>query len=771
MTRNALLILLTGIIFISFGCQRDFEEEDQYKRPSWLAGKIFTQIEAQPELSTFARCIKLIGLDSVINVTGTYTVFAPNNDAFVLYFEKHPEYKSVEDIPKNELERIVKFHILKNPWSKEQLKQLDVEGWIDTTQETNNKPKGFKRETLLREPDTQYGVKREQIENYVSIVDTLNSAWRRKIYTDGNKFASIFYKEFFDIYNLKTQDYNFYFGRSFEKSSDVFYMEGRIVKENVFAENGFIHIIDRVVEPAQNAFQILKTSKNNSYTKFLEIVNNFPLFYFNKPKTDAQPGASTGAIVDSLFDVRYDLTFDVLNENTRPPRSGYFTGNPTIRYQNGLVAPTNAALDVFVNEYFGGNWASLKNAPSFVRQIIVESHMSSSPIFPSHFEKGFLNGMDDLMKIDQSTIVQQQFGSNCSFIGVNKALIPRPFKSVTGPVFLNSNYESSLYAIALAGLVKTLTSDQVKYSLFVEPDDSCKQDSSLLFIRSLINGYYNYQFLVIQKESKTKRSLLIPSDLRALFLNHIGIGTPKGNARKEFIRTLGGNFIIFNNDNNTVSGTSQTYAGYNGTRAFNNPIEKESNNADNGNTYKIAHWFSFSSPLLYIKISTTPELSKFHALLKKAGLADDKNSKYTFLTESENYTVFAPNNNAFTLYNADTLSVAQLKKFLMTHFIQGSFIFTDGNNLPNYYETTRIDESSSQYSTVFSKIYIEPGVNYINIKDKSGNNYLTVNESATANMITGRNLSTGTPAYQEYNSTGVVHIVDKVLLINDLDRK
>ncbi len=57
--------------------------------PDWLAGKLFTQIQSYPELSTFAKCLQLSGYDSIINTSGSYTVFAPDNDAFDLYFQSH----------------------------------------------------------------------------------------------------------------------------------------------------------------------------------------------------------------------------------------------------------------------------------------------------------------------------------------------------------------------------------------------------------------------------------------------------------------------------------------------------------------------------------------------------------------------------------------------------------------------------------------------------------------------------------------------------------
>jgi uncharacterized surface protein with fasciclin (FAS1) repeats len=760
-------------MIFSFGCKKDLQ--DIYSRPSWLAGKVFTQIEAQPELSTFARCIKRTGYDTLINKSGSYTIFAPDDNAFSLYFQSHPQYKTIEDVPIDELRRIVEYHMIKDPWSEAQLRQLDIGGWIDTTAETNNKPRGFKRETFLKNKDTRYGVLKDEF-GFYKLVDTLKSPWHRKVATDAAKYASIFYKEYFDIYKYQSTDYQFYFNRAFENPTDMYYMGGRVIKSNIFAENGFIHIIDKVNEPLQNAYEILN-SKKETYSEFLDLINSFPSFAYNQDKTNAQPGATLGVAVDSLFDISYPtLTFDILNEQTKAPSgtTGLTSiGNVTIRYQNGLVAPTNEAFADFVNEYFigSGKWGSIKNSPSFIRRIVANTYMSTSPIYPSFFQSGYISGEKDFIKMDKSAIVEQQYGSNCTFIGVNKALIPRAFKSVTGPIYLNRGYSTAMYAIEEAQLLTALKKENNDYSLYVESDENCRIDSSLIAGVLITGGREMSSFSAYQKVgNKYTGYPLSDNDLRTLLMNHIGIETPRGIARKEFIKNMAGNFLIINNQTGEVSGTAPTKFGYNGTTEVHVVPNLMSNNTDNGKTYDIKNWFSFAPTSLYVVLSNPGgPYYKFHNLIKKAGLADDAYSKYTFLSDNEFYTVFAPNNAAIDAYRTDTLTSDQLKKFVRMHFVQGNLIFTDGKKNSDYYETARIDERSTPYTTVFTKIYIKPDIDVINIMDKSGNNYVTINESAVANMIMGYQVSTNSPPFPVIVSNAVVHEIDKVLLIKDLD--
>ena len=262
--------------FVLSGCQDDMYT-DKYDRPSWLAGKVYTQVKAQPELSVFANCLELTGYDTLIDVSGSYTVLGPSDEAFDSWLAKN-QYNSVEDVPDGNLEKLVSYHLIQNPWSKIQLRTVDVYGWIDTLDESNNKPRGFKRETLLRNEERFYPVKSVDEGRYI-IVDESESDLLRKVATDSRKFAPFFYREYFDIYDLGSDDYAFYFDRPFEGGDELYFANAKIISNEIKAENGFVYIIDQVVDPLQNAYQIMEDESGDyQYTKFLELVNLFPDF-------------------------------------------------------------------------------------------------------------------------------------------------------------------------------------------------------------------------------------------------------------------------------------------------------------------------------------------------------------------------------------------------------------------------------------------------------------------------------------------------------------
>jgi hypothetical protein len=131
--------------------------------------------------------------------------------------------------------------------------------------------------------------------------------------------------------------------------------------------------------------------------------------------------------------------------------------------------------------------------------------------------------------------------------------------------------------------------------------------------------------------------------------------------------------------------------------------------------------------------------------------------------------VFAPTDSALIASQADTLPIPDLQRLLMLHFVQGGLIFTDASATPGYYETTRIDERSTEFSTIFSSFYINPGLDYISIPDSGGGEFVSVEESEDANIITGRNLGEGSEVFPVVVNNSVVHEIERVLQFNDLD--
>ena len=117
------------------------------------------------------------------------------------------------------------------------------------------------------------------------------------------------------------------------------------------------------------------------------------------------------------------------------------------------------------------------------------------------------------------------------------------------------------------------------------------------------------------------------------------------------------------------------------------------------------------------------------------------------------------------------MTIPELRKFCLMHVIQGDVIFTDGSLSPGYYETLRIDESSTEFVTLYSKVYIEPGTDVIRFTDNSGGTYLALDESPLANRVAGINVGSSQEVFPNTITNAVVHSVDRAFIYELMDTR
>ncbi len=746
--KNNTLIVLCLIFFI--GCKQ-LDDQEKFQRPDWLAGKIYTQIATLPELSDFKECLQLTGYDTILDVSGSYTVFAPNNEAFQSWFNLHPEYaQSLENVPVDILEDMVQQHIIQNAWSKEQIRSLNTDGWIDENDPANNKPYGYKRQTLFLTPNKKYFV-----DGLDQIVDSTLSSSYKKVFTSSRKYSPIFYNEFFEVNDLSFSDYAFYYDRDFE-SGNVYYGNSKILGDEIFAENGLIYTVDEVVKPLYNAEELLTNGKDK-YGKFQALINKFGLFSVNLTETNKQPEVIAGTAFDYLYNLSFPGLIFYPNEELTGPNKN--NANYTVRYHNGLLAPTNEALQSLYDNLLTlksgyPHWTDINAIPDEVNLLLLNAHMSLSPIYESYFTKGFENGAGDLQTIDEANIIDKYYGSNCSFIGLNKAVVPRAFTSITGPLFLRPGYSNMRKAVAYSKTLPALKKANQNYVFYVIPDVVCETDSLLL-----AEGSSSFKAF---DRAALRFTSIARNQLTTMLLNHVGLRVPTGIPRKEFIENLAGNFIVVNNETNTVSGGVKNKYGYNGDSAIIvNPVALEEA-VDNGRTYSVNTWFSMPQSAIYSTLSQYP---KFFQLIKDAKLFDNVFFTFPFLTDGENYTIFVPTDEALGKFDLQNLSIEQKQDLVKHHFVKGIRIWTDGYIPGGNYETLSLDKSSSQFQTKYQALSIQTDYDVIRILD---DNEQVITEISEKEGSTNKMIATRVNAYtnEQYNYvvTSVMHEIDTVLI-------
>nr|WP_315258014.1 fasciclin domain-containing protein [uncultured Flavobacterium sp.] len=102
------LAILVLLITISVSCDK-YEQEENQNKPSLLG-----TLSNNPDLDVFYKSLEITGLnkslDSLSKIT-PLTIFAPNNNAMEVYFEKNG-YANVDEVPKLELKKIILNYII-----------------------------------------------------------------------------------------------------------------------------------------------------------------------------------------------------------------------------------------------------------------------------------------------------------------------------------------------------------------------------------------------------------------------------------------------------------------------------------------------------------------------------------------------------------------------------------------------------------------------------------------------------------------------------------
>lgn len=754
----AFMLFITASFFIS-SCNK-FDDIEKYQQPEWLVGKVYSQIAKNPELSLFAKWIEDVGYDTIVDKTGTYTIFAPTNTAVESYLAGNG-LTSADDLSQEQKERLVKFHIIQMPWNRDQLQGLSAKGWINMNDRFNNKPFAFKRQTLLRNDNQKYPVRvvREGELTFETIVPEGESDDFRTVYTNSRKYVPIYFDGFLSAAKLNSEDYAFYFNRDYEPGN-IFFADAKVIGEDIYADNGFVYRVDKVVDPLLNVEELMdQGTDEEAYSDFKNLVYLNSDFNENNAATMAQEGADQGLEVDQLYNLTYpELGFGIHQELTTNPGNSN-AANLTTEYHNGIIVPTNTAFQEFVQTVLtgSGRWPNLDDIPANVKKLLVNSHMAEQPIYLQDVTNGFFNANGDFIGIDPSIIIQKSFGSNATFLGVNEVITPKAFTTVSAPLYLNPNYQTFLAAFELSGLLPAMKQDDLNYSLFIVSDITLAGDESLE-IRWKDWKKERFDLIGLDRSFDPPRyNVRSASEITNTMFGQIAIEPLNGLARLEFLETLDGRHLIVNNEDQTLTGGNYSVFGYKGDSAIVLNYNEISGQFNNGKVYDLTGWPRFATIDLHTRLSG----SKFLSLLIEAGMAD--RYAMTFTNPADRYTVFFPSDEALDAVQADTLTGDQLTAFLKLFFIKNDLIFTDGRKSPGLFPTMSKLETGNGYQ--YRQLNLSPGIDEIALLNSDGTIYYRIEESpAGSNLICARKTSNAQTGEDVYSTEAVVHRIDTVLI-------
>lgn len=444
-------LLLGSLLLLPTACESKFDEF--LESPSWLGPNIYDYLEKQGNYTVYLKLVNDCGYKETMQKTGSVTLFVANDEAFKRFFAGNSlGITSYETMPEEIKYLIVRSGLLGNAYLTEKL----------STTETGNVGQILRRTTSLEVTDVVPFVNGDTMPD--------NKYWTKfkgrtfPLLQDASQWTMIhFTKHNMAIKGIAASDFEFISGGKKWTEDDLYIYNTKIVEKDIACKNGYINVLENVLIPPVNMAQYIRYNKQLS--EYNNLMNRFCAPYYNDAATKAYKLTHT-QFADSIFELRYFNTG--INSLTKEPDArGLANGNTvdgTLMFDPGwnriqtsaganvysfdmpaMFVPTNDAMRNYFSASGEGNdlyeeFKSWDNVPNSIVADFVSNHMKKSFLssLPSQFE-GMKDESGYLMNVSKTDIVSSFISKNGLVYTINKVLPPLDYRTVLGPVKINSS--------------------------------------------------------------------------------------------------------------------------------------------------------------------------------------------------------------------------------------------------------------------------------------------------------------------------------------------
>src|SRR5690349_6104426 len=117
-------------LVLSLASCRKSEFDTFYERPEWLEAPIYQQLEAKGNFRHLLAVIEKGGYKDILSRTGYWTFFAPNDEAFELFFKEN-NISGIAGLSAETAQKIVKYALVYNAFKTDHLADYQSGlGWV-----------------------------------------------------------------------------------------------------------------------------------------------------------------------------------------------------------------------------------------------------------------------------------------------------------------------------------------------------------------------------------------------------------------------------------------------------------------------------------------------------------------------------------------------------------------------------------------------------------------------------------------------------------------
>ncbi|GAB3648426.1 hypothetical protein GCM10028791_12160 [Echinicola sediminis] len=421
---------MSGVFLI--GCKEEFDE--YYARPEGLEGPIYQvlsdSVRFRGNFDHYLALVEKAGYKQTLSTAGYWTVFAPTDDAFERYFQEN-NLNGVEDISDEKASEIVAYSLVYNAYNLRDLGFYQMGPGKDTLSAA------FRRKTAYYKGVYKENVEGEQLD---VVAANRNGFGSYNLDDNNNKYLPYFMQHYLDIMELTAEDIEGFYDRPYTGAQ---ISNANVVQSNIIAENGYIHTVDRVIEPMPNIADYL--GQNSEYSLFRSIVEMS--FRTRENNTAVSYDAAAYPELTERYGPVYDLSGQVhvkafTGAYAFAPNNENFLqgGNDAQSDSWTLFAPRNEALQQFLDEVLLEFYGSLENVPDQIIYDFVNMHMWQAALWPSQFEL-INNTLNESARFDPATdVAERKVLSNGLFYGTDKVQEGNFFFTVYSRPYLDPQY-------------------------------------------------------------------------------------------------------------------------------------------------------------------------------------------------------------------------------------------------------------------------------------------------------------------------------------------
>ncbi len=696
-------IALFQLLVIMVSCS-DKADDPYFARPDSLASPIYQRLEEEGNFDLFLKCIDKSGYADVLSRAGYYTLFAPNNEAVEAYLQEN-NYESVDAISDSVAQKIVGYSLLFTAYQYSSIDDVHNSGGSYTydrafRRKTNYYKGVYDGNSLnlgdIKVIDINMVMDEDDVAN--GTIPTLNS--------DDNsyKYIPVFTSDFMSRVGISDFDYNYFFPNV--TLGDFNVLDASVVDSNIMAENGYIHTVNKVLEPLINLEEMLEG--RDEYTMFKEVLDKYLVNYNTAPEDFLQRYASYTGSSENVYVKSYPyLEFA---PNTETMDAGTTVGQDQMNSLTMFV-PTNEAIQKFYDEKFLTYYGSLDYMGQELISDFINSHLFTSTVWPSRFELAET-------KFTDADIIEAKMASNGLFYGTNRVQESDDFFTVYGEINLNPNYSLMLQALKDNDLQYVIKNSNIDYTVFMVPDSIM-----LAYGFSYDAALSSWDF---EPDPMFEAAAASPSASLLRFLKlHIVYNQDLTEFQDgDMIKTYGNEYVKYQDGHLMAAGNIDL-------DEYATPVEQDAE-PNNGTTYKFVDnpiMFSTKSPIDHLEELGYDFYVRF--LKGNPDLYDSDENTLRDLNSGVPNTIFALSNaTIFKAIAAGDLprstspgsaeEATQVKNFFRYHMINGTSIV---NGITNSSQST-VGTYPTAYKNVDGKTYVDvlraDTLGNLSVLDRSG---------------------------------------------------